>query len=68
MGPGETINPIIIIIGIVFALGIFISIMVLLRHFFCWYWKINEGIEVLRNIATNLITITDTLLESQNKK
>jgi hypothetical protein len=32
---------------------IFIVFFLLVREFFCWYWKINESLEILRKIEIN---------------
>lgn len=38
------------IIGLLIALAIVIPLVVLGREFFCWYWKINESLSVLKEI------------------
>jgi hypothetical protein len=42
----------------VVGMGIFAAMIVLLvvlicRELVCWYWKVNEGLELLREIAQN---------------
>lgn len=35
------------------GLLVFIGIFLLLREFWCWYWKINERVNLLRKIEEN---------------
>lgn len=39
---------------IIFALLAFVIVFLLLREFFCWYWKINERISLLEQIKKSL--------------
>ena len=41
-------------ISILISIGVFILVFLVLREFFCWYWKINETIEELKTISKNL--------------
>ena len=38
----------------IFVLLIVIGIFIAIREFLCWYWKINEGIELLKSIDNKL--------------
>jgi hypothetical protein len=55
------------------AIGLIISFIVLfliLREFWCWYWKINERVALLEEQTQTLKTINDNLLknlETSNK-
>lgn len=45
-----------LIVGIVFG----IVIVLILRSFWCWYWKINKGIALLESIEDKLSKLTNT--------
>ncbi len=36
-------------------------IFLLIREFWCWYWKINKTIQILKNIDESLINIDESL-------
>lgn len=50
---------------IIIFLIIIVIIFLVLREFWCWFWKINKQIQELENINTNLETIK-TLLVHEN--
>jgi len=54
LGVGELIVIIVIIVVIAF-----------LREFLCWYWKINEGINILKRIETKLSSIAEEFTKLQ---
>ena len=43
-----------ILIVVLLSLGITIAIALALREFFCWYWKINQRIALLKELQTAL--------------
>lgn len=45
--------------GIILAIGILFVIFLVIREIICWYWKINEGIELLRSINDKLSTLKE---------
>lgn len=40
-------------ISLLVLIGIGIGVFLLLREFWCWYWKINERIKILKKIEEN---------------
>ena len=60
-------------VGFLEALVIALAIMLILREFWCWYWKINHRIEKEKNIDEKMDRINDNLnklilILSQNKE
>ena|ERR1700674_3876564 len=47
--------------------GILILVFVLIREILCWYWKINEIVDLLKNIRENNAN-TNALLRSLAKQ
>ena len=49
--------------------GIIVGIVVflILRQFWCWYWKINEALRVFNEMLTNLEDISGVLLRFQSE-
>jgi len=39
---------------VIFVGLVVVGLFVLCREFFCWYWKINEGLDLLRQIRDRL--------------
>ena len=42
--------------GLLITLVILVVIFLVLREFFCWYWKINERLALLKDIRDHLAT------------
>ena len=61
VGPGVYVW---IFMGIILTIGLFLA----LRHFLCWYWKINEAVGVLQDILTKLDGISGALHGLTNQK
>ncbi len=43
-----------VFIAVLLSLGITVAIALVLREFFCWYWKINQRIALLKELQTAL--------------
>ncbi len=43
-------HPLASLIGVLIFIGIFL----LCREVMCWYWKVNEAIEILKEIRDNI--------------
>ena len=48
------------LIGIIITLGIVLIVFLVCREITCWYWKINEALEVLYDIRDSLSNIEST--------
>jgi len=52
--------------GLVFILGISLLIFLLLREFWCWYWKINKIVSLQRETNELLRTLlSSSLIETR---
>jgi hypothetical protein len=40
-----------LIFGVIFGFAVLILLFLVLREFFCWYWKINRIVSLLEKIA-----------------
>ena len=47
--------------GAVIAIALFALIILALREFFCWYWKINQMVDILESIDYSLLRSTKRL-------
>jgi hypothetical protein len=45
------------ILPMIIGLAVFIGVFILLREFFCWYFKINQNIRILQFIAETQVKI-----------
>lgn len=43
-----------VIISLIVLLAVAVVIFLILREFFCWYWKINEIVRILHRIDSKL--------------
>ncbi len=57
------INPWDVIMWVALAVCLFI----ILREFFCWYWKMNEIVDSLEGIKS-ILKVTNSLLSSTQSK
>lgn len=55
-----------IILVLYIILFFIIIVFLLIREINCWYWKINERTQKLKNIDKNLQFIVDFIKERQN--
>ena len=57
-------------VNLLIFFGVCIAIFILLREFWCWYWKINEKNTLLREIRDSLIDLQkkDHVEITQNMK
>lgn len=48
-------NGLMTLLGTLFFVGLIsLAVFLILREMMCWYWKINEGLSVLREIQSSL--------------
>jgi hypothetical protein len=45
------------ILPLIIGIAVFIGVFILLREFFCWYFKINESVRVQKLTAETLLKL-----------
>ncbi len=52
------------LIGVMGVIAVFIIVFLILREFWCWYWKVNVGLNLQEDILKELKDIKESIQNS----